>query len=114
MLNTPYVQDHYIRLMRQWEETFRTLSPDAGILFVCIRAQAEHGGIPRVFEVILGMDRARFDENTGHALVKRYLAEELSRGTFEIRSTIYPGVVGRAACAHDGAGGAPEKPDGGG
>jgi hypothetical protein len=105
-VSTPYLREQYVTLASVWERRFAELPPDAGILFVSVKAYPEMGGVPRVITVHLGLER-RLSEDTGLALVKHYLAEELASGTFEIRAAVYRGLPGCAARAHDGAGRAP-------
>jgi hypothetical protein len=101
-VSTPYLQEQYVALAAVWERRFAELIPDAGILFVSVTAHPEMGGVPKVMTINLGLER-RLGEDTGLALIKHYMAEELASGTFEIRAAVYRGLPGRAARAHDGA-----------
>jgi len=80
------------------EQRLGELPPEAGVLFVSVSALPEPGGVPKAFAVRLGIER-KFAPEFGTALVRHYLGEELTSGSYEIRTEIFRGRAGRAARA---------------
>jgi hypothetical protein len=80
------------------EEKFSSLPVTAGILFVSVAAQPAEDGISKEYHIRLGIQR-RLSEETGKALIRRILEEEMKSG-LRIYGGIYRGISG--ACRDDG------------
>jgi hypothetical protein len=93
-----YVSAETHRKAREMERLFAALPPQAGVLFVSIRPDPTEDGKGESFFLRLGIAR-RFEEETGLALVKKVLQEELRQG-LRIRVGVHRGISG--ACRDDG------------
>ena len=93
-----YVSDETHLRAREMEQRFASLPPQAGVLFVSIQPQPVDDGKSVEFYIRLGISR-RFDEETGRALVKKVLSEEIKEG-LRLLVGVYRGVSG--ACRDDG------------
>lgn len=87
-----YVSDECQRLARMMERKLATLPPSAGVLFVSVSPQPAEDGNSKEFFLRLGIAR-HFEESTGRALIKKYLAEEMKAG-LRIFAGVYRGVSG--------------------
>lgn len=82
---------------RAFERRLQKLSPDAGILFLSVRAVPSEDGDSKAFEVRLGVRKSMM---AGVALVQFTFRDEIDRGLRFLVST-YSGVSG-AARDYDG------------
>ena len=94
-----YVGDVAAALCKGFEKRLQSLSPDAGILFVGVKAVPTANGASSVFEVRLGVCKD-IGESAGLALVKFVFREEIETG-LKFLVSAYQGVSG-AARAYDG------------
>lgn len=94
-MEIPYVKDEYLALARSWEKRFQELPDVAGVVFIGVHPDPAPKGIPSSFEVYLGMSRS-LSEDTGMALIEKYLEKEIQSGEFTIRVTVVTGVAGAA------------------
>jgi hypothetical protein len=90
-VSVPYVSREAANLAEEWETRFQVLPPQAGVIFVSIRAVPAEGGACRAFWVRLGV-ATRIEQSTGLSLIKHVLAEEIASGKYEIQGAVYGGV----------------------
>lgn len=69
-----YVQDQYAKKAREMEEVLAKLPPEAGIVFVSVKALPDKFGQSKGYTVTVGVSR-KFDPATGIAIAKRVLAD---------------------------------------
>lgn len=94
-----YVADEISVQARSFEKRLQRLSPDAGILFISVKAVPHERGNSKAFEVRLGISKG-VGERAGVALVRHVFREEIERGlSFSVSA--YEGISG-AARANDG------------
>ena len=96
---TDYVGDAAAVQAKSFEKRLQRLRPDAGILFVGVKAVPTKDGNCKSFEVRLGVHKG-IGESAAVALVQFTLREEIDRGLRFLVSA-YQGVSG-AARANDG------------
>lgn len=94
-----YVSEEAVAQAKGMERKFQLLKPEAGVIFVSVRAVPTTDGRCRYFEVRLGMTK-RIGESTGRSLVKHVLDEEIDSG-LTILANVYSGICGAAHDAGD-------------
>jgi len=92
-----YVSDEANRRALEFERRFTTLPPQAGVIFASVQAQPVENGKSVEYFVRLGLVR-RLEEETGRALARKILDEEIHSG-FRIFVGVYRGSPG--ACRDD-------------
>ena len=90
-----YVSDASGEQARVIEKKLQELRPEAGILFVSVRAVPCSMGKCDTFEVRLGVTK-QTGESTGRALVRWALHEEIEVKRLSILANVYPGISGAA------------------
>jgi hypothetical protein len=96
---TDYVGDAAGVQAKSFEKRLQGLKPEAGILFVSVKAVPTKDGNCKSFEVRLGVHRG-IGESAGVALVRFTFRDEIERG-LKFLVSAYQGVSG-AARAYDG------------
>jgi hypothetical protein len=91
MIDIPYVNPASAVRAREWEQRFQKLPPQAGIIFVGVTPTPTLSGECDTYDIYLGID-ARFEKDTGLAVLKKVLAEEM--GSFTIRTLVLRGAPG--------------------
>lgn len=94
-----YISEESLRRAREMESRFTDLPPSAGVLFVAVQPQPNDSGHANEFFVRLGITR-RFGEDTGKALIRKVLSEEIKSG-IKVFGGVYRGVSG--TCRDDGS-----------
>ena len=89
-----YVSEESNQQARSFEKRFQQLRPDAGILFVSVKAVPCANGECRAFEVRLGVTR-QVGALAGAALCRFIMRQEIDRG-LSIVTDVYQGVPGAA------------------
>lgn len=87
-----YVDSESVVRAKMWEERFRDLPVEAGIIFIGVEAVPLIGGKSDTYDVRLGIS-ARFETDTGLAVIKKVLANEM--GKFVIRASVFRGSSGK-------------------
>lgn len=78
----------------------------AGVIFVGVDALPAPDGVSTTYEVRLGLSR-RYERDTGQALIKNILEEEIESGEFNIHVAVYCGSPGTC---HEGDAGPGSPP----
>lgn len=92
-----YVNEHSKKKLYEFEERFTKLPLQAGVLFVSVTANpVEHGDVV-TFDIRLGLSR-KFQIETGLSLIQHVLREEIAKGIYEFRASVY---LGRAGASRD-------------
>lgn len=97
MSQVAYVSEDAKQRTHEFEERFIKLPAQAGVIFASVRAIPAIRGEVDTYEVRLGMKRG-LEEGTGIALIKHVLRDEIEKGLYSIRGSIY---IGRAGAARD-------------
>lgn len=85
-----YVGESWVKKAREWESRFASVSGEARVLFVSISPVPAPKGECSEFKIALGVSRI-LDEDAGHAIIKKVMAEEISRGLV-VRSQVFRGI----------------------
>lgn len=87
-----YVRDDVAKLCRNWEDKFKALPAQAGVLFVSVTAKPSQKGGDGHYHIVLGLSREfSMDESTGIAIVNKVLVDELQSHLYEISASVYIG-----------------------
>jgi hypothetical protein len=90
-----YVSEGSAAIARNWERMFQILPPEAGILFVSVQPVAIEGGLCHVYDVTLGLNKNRgLEQETGIAMMRQVLKEDIANDLFKIRCKVFLGVAG--------------------
>jgi hypothetical protein len=90
-----YASEESATQARAMERKLQHLRPEAGILFISVKAQPCKDGKCKTFEVRLGVTKG-IGESTGRALVRYVLHEEIDTRGLTILANVYEGVPGAA------------------
>lgn len=103
-----YVGEEALKVVEYIETKLKSLPPQAGIIFVAVKAVPAPKGEVKSFEIRLGMMK-QFEEATGMEIIKSLFKEEIEKGSFGLLASVFRGVPG--AAAHDkGHAGAHSRP----
>lgn len=91
----PYVNDASFRTAQEFENRLRGLPAEAGVIFVGVSAVPIQGGVCKTFSIVLGLDR-KFEEETGHALLKKVFEREIQDGKIGVNARVFRGSPGAA------------------
>ena len=87
-----YVRDDVAKLCRDWEDRFKALPAQAGILFVSVKARSSEKGGDGHYHIVLGLDRnLPVDESTGIGIITKVLEREVSSQLYSIEASVYLG-----------------------
>lgn len=91
---TDYVGDTAATQAKSFSKRLQRISPDAGILFISVRAVPTKDGNSKTFEVRLGVTKG-VGERAAIALTQFTFKEEIERG-LKFNVSAYEGVSGAA------------------
>jgi hypothetical protein len=100
-MQTDYVSDESAAQAKAYETELRKLPPDAGILFIGVKAVPCRDGKSKSFEVRLGTHRA-VGQSASVALVSYTFRHEMQRG-IKFLVSAYQGISGAARADHGDA-----------
>lgn len=87
-----YVSDGAAQVCREWEEKFKALPAQAGVLFVSVKARPSAKGGDGHYHVVLGLNRSLpIDESTGLGIITKVLEKEVQSHLYEIEASVYLG-----------------------
>lgn len=95
MKEIKFVSEGSAATAREFERRFQLLPPQAGIIFISIKAVPEFKGLCDKFEIVLGLTRSQaIAQSTGMALIEKVLEREFSENIFTFTSRIELGISG--------------------
>lgn len=95
-MSVPYVNERVAAMIAEIENRFRSLPPNAGVLFVSVGAVPVEGGNSPELWVRLGLTK-NLSRDVGELIVQKVLENELA-SNLKVRTVVYLGVPG---AAHD-------------
>lgn len=86
-----YVSDSIAKLCNEWENRFKNLPPQAGILFISVKAYPSPEGGDGRYHIVLGLNKTLpVDESTGMGIVMKVMEKELQLG-LSLEVSVYLG-----------------------
>ncbi len=86
-----FVSEESAALAQSMERKFLKIPPGVGVVFVSVTPLPVPGGKCNTFDVVLGIERSLGSVETGAAIVKHILQEEMETGLINLRAQICRG-----------------------
>lgn len=88
-----YVSANAHAFARMFEDRFQKLPPNAGVIFVSVKAIPAPGGNVTEFEIRLGISK-NLTEDIGWSLIQYVMKDEIAAKVITIRGSVYLGFSG--------------------